>query len=138
MDVDSTFVLRKTRARVAWACGYPGWSLTKLKCYCDISQRDVDPADGAYRDGAAFVAETGLIHRLPQPLDLRRVLADQHRLQAANFGDHALGMILQIRLSQARQTLVGVNPQPNPTGWNLGDLKLCDFHVPSQARMIRM
>ena len=33
MDVDSTFVLRKTRARVAWACGYPGWSLTKLKCY---------------------------------------------------------------------------------------------------------
>ena len=67
----------------------------------DIPQRDVDAADGAHRDGAAFVAEAGFVHRLPQPLDLRRVLAEQHRLQAANLRDHALRVILQIWLAQA-------------------------------------
>jgi hypothetical protein len=63
-------------------------------------------------------------------------LADQHRLQAANFGDHTVGMILKIRLSQARQALFGVDPQPNPTWWNLDDFQCVIFMCPFKLELL--
>ena len=82
----------------------------------DVPEGDVDAADGVDHRAAAAEIDGGLVHLAPEPLDIERVLADQHFLQADHdgvgagrvddrFGDGRRG----IGLADAGDPFIGVD-----------------------------
>ena len=67
------------------------------------------PLDGRVGDDAAGEAR-GVVHQLPEVLDVARVLADQPGLEV---GDHGRGRVVRparVRLADAVDALVGLDP----------------------------
>ena len=93
-----------------------------------IPEGHVDAADRAHGDRATLIPESGVVHRLPQRLGMPRIPPRQQRLETADLRDHRLGMILEVRLAQPDQALVGVDLQPHPARRHPEDLEPTYLH----------
>ena len=83
----------------------------------DVPEGDVEAADRVDRDPAPAEVDEAAVHLVPQPLDVQRVLADQHvaqahrdRVRARRLHErlHELGR--RVDLADPGDALVGVDP----------------------------
>lgn len=86
------------------------------------------PLKCAHGDGAAFVAQASVVHRLPEFFDAPRVFAQQKWFQTMHLGDDAVGVVFEKGFTNAADACIGVDEEPNPTGRHFENFKMGDFH----------
>ncbi len=112
----------------------------------DIPECDIDTGDGVQHGAATAHVDGGLVHLAPEPLDVERILADQHFLEAdhhrmgAGRVDNRLGDVGRgFRLTDAGDPFIGVDEHHghvlgaigdfrNARNLQIGDFDISDFH----------
>jgi putative YjhG/YagF family dehydratase len=82
----------------------------------NVPLRDVDGGEHAKVRASPGLVGDAIKHVLPQAVDFSGILAQDDRRQFLEGA--AVGIVTRIRLADAHQALVGVQPHPHPVGRN--------------------